>query len=342
MSRTEPSEFERTELGPALRVAVVGLGWWGRTIVPLLKDNAKLKVVCGVDVRPVALDGIRTLTSYEEALRDPEVQGVVLCTPHTQHTEQIVAAAHAKKHVFCEKPLSLSRADVLRAVKACNENEVALAVGHEKRFEPPVQELFRLAKAGELGTLLQIEANFSQDKFLSLTPDNWRMSQAEAPAGPMTATGIHLLDLSVGLLGPAQHVFAKVRQLGSRLINGDTLGILVTHKSGANSLISAILATPFDGRFAVYGNRGWAEVRDKAHPESPQGWTLTRSSRGSEKKVLDYPAANAVLANLEAFADAAAKRAPYPVPQDQMIANVSALEAVFRSAASGKVEAVES
>jgi len=215
-------------------------------------------------------------------------------------------------------------------------------VGHEKRFEPPVQEVFRAAKAGELGTLLQVEANFSQDKFLSLTADNWRMSEKEAPAGPMTATGIHLLDLSVGLLGPAQTVYARVRQLGSRLVNGDTLGILVTHKSGANSLISAVLATPFDGRFAVYGNKGWAEVRDKAHPESPQGWTLTRTMRGKEKQVQDFPPAQAVLANLEAFADAAAKRAPYPVPQDQMIANVSALEAVFRSAASGKAEPVES
>lgn len=324
-----------------LGVAVVGLGWWGRIIVPLLEDSAKLRVVCGVDVQPVAVEGLRMLTSYEEALRDPAVQGVVLCTPHTQHCEQIIAAASAKKHVFCEKPLSLSRADVLRAVKACNDNEVVLAVGHEKRFEPPVQEVMRLAKAGELGTLLQIEANFSQDKFLTLKPDNWRMSDKEAPAGPMTATGIHLLDLSVGLLGPAQNVYASVRQLGSRLVNGDTLGILVTHKSGSNSLISAVLATPFDGRFAVYGNKGWAEVRDKAHPEAPQGWTLTRCMRGKEKQVQDYPPAKAVLANLEAFADAAAKLAPYPVPQDQMIANVSALEAVFRSASSGKVEAVE-
>ena len=106
--------------------------------------------------------------------------------------------------MFCEKPLSLSRAAVLRAVKECNRNGVKLAVGHEKRFEPPILEVFRMAQAGELGTLLQIEANFSQDKFLSLPADNWRLSGKEAPAGPMTATGIHLLDLSIGLLGPAR------------------------------------------------------------------------------------------------------------------------------------------
>jgi predicted dehydrogenase len=324
-----------------LGVAVVGLGWWGRTIVPLLKGSTKLEVVCGVDVQPVEMPGLRTIASFDAALRDPAVQAVILCTPHTQHTGQIIAAANAQKHVFCEKPLSLSRSDVLRAVKACNDNEVALAVGHEKRFEPPVQEVFRLAKAGELGTLLQIEANFSQDKFLSLTSDNWRMSEKEAPAGPMTATGIHLLDLSVGLLGPAQHVVAKVRQLGSRLVNGDTLGILVSFKNGANALLSAVLATPFDGRFAVYGNKGWAEVRDKAHPEAPEGWTLTVTRRGARPVSTSYPPAKAVLANLEAFADAAAGRAPYPVPQDQMIANVSALEAVFRSVKSGSVAEVE-
>jgi predicted dehydrogenase len=106
-------------------------------------------------------------------------------------------------------------------------------------------------------------------------------------------------------------------------------------------LLSAVLATPFDGRFAVYGNKGWAEVRDKAHPEAPQGWTLTKCMRGKDKSVLEFTPAKAVLANLEAFADAAAKRAPYPVPQDQMIANVSALEAVFRSVKSGAVESVE-
>jgi predicted dehydrogenase len=308
--------------------------------VPLLQGSAKLRVVRAVDANPAAaIAEIAFSADYGEALSDPAVQGVVLCTPHTLHTEQIVRAARAGKHVFCEKPLSMSRGDVLRAVETCNENRVVLAVGHEKRFEPPVQEMFRLVKAGEIGTPLQVEANFSQDKFLSLPPDNWRISGREAPAGPMTATGIHLLDLSVGVFGPAKRVFASARQLGSGLANGDTLAVLVDFGNG-HSLISAVLATPFDGRFAVYGSQGWVEVRDKAHPEAPQGWILTKHIRGREKSVTEYPPARAVLANLEAFADAAAGRAPYPVPQAEMIANISALEAVFRSAASGRVEAV--
>src|SRR5438045_3480212 len=286
---------------PPLGIAVIGLGWWGRNIVPLAKTSSKLRVVMGVDPAPEAAGfakehEIPLKNSLDDALRDPAVQAVVLCTPHTQHTEQIVRAANAKKHVFCEKPLSLSRKDVLRAVQSCNENRMTLAVGHEKRFEPPIQELMRMVKAGELGTPLQIEANFVQDKFLSLPPDNWRLSAKEAPAGPMTATGIHLLDLSVGVFGAADRVFASVKTLGSQLVNGDTLGILVNFKSGGNALLGAVLATPFDGRFAVYCSHGWAEVRDKAHPEAPQGWTLTTKLRGKEREIREFPPAKAVLA----------------------------------------------
>ena len=329
-----------------LKVAVVGLGWWGRIICGLLKESTKLRVLAGVDVASDSgfckKNGFEFCNGFEKALRNPEIEAVILCTPHTQHTGQIVQAANAKKHVFCEKPLSLSHADVLKAVAACNANAVALGVGHEKRFEPPIVELLRMVAAGELGTLLQIEANFSQDKFLSLPADNWRLSGKEAPAGPMTATGIHLLDLSVALLGPAESVYARVRQLGSDLKNGDTLGVFVSFKNGSNALLSAILATPFEGRFAVYGTKGWAEVRDKAHPEAPEGWVFTIQEKGKKRRTREYPPAKAVLANLEAFADAAAGRAPYPVPQAQMVANISALEAVFRSAKSGKPEPVES
>ena len=247
------------------------------------------------------------------------------------------AAALRAQGIYVTAP----RLAVLRAIDAIRVNGVQLAVGHEKRFEPPILEVARLAQSGALGTLLQIEANFSQDKFLTMPPDNWRVSAKDAPAGPLTATGIHLVDLSVRFLGPAQSVCASVKQLGSPLANGDTLAILATFQGGGHALISAVLATPFDGRFAVYGNQGWVEVRDKAHPEKPEGWVFTKHLRGGHKEVVEYPIAQPVLANLEAFADAAEGRAPYPVPQEQMIANVSALEAIFKSAVSGEIVKVE-
>jgi predicted dehydrogenase len=330
-----------------LNIAVIGLGWWGKIIVDLAHQSDRLKVVRVADPSPSgqAFAEERALPyspSLEAVLSDSQVAAVVLCTPHSMHADQIVASAKAGKHVFCEKPLSMTRADVIRAIHAVEQAGVALAVGHEKRFEPPMMELMRLVKSGVLGIPLQVEANFSQDKFLNLSPDNWRLSPNEAPAGPMTATGIHLLDLSIGVFGEAATAYASVKQLGSPLSNGDTLAALVTFKKGGHALISAILATPFVGRFAVFGSQGWAEVRDKTHPEAPEGWTLTTCLRGQKTQSVDLASAPAVLDNLEAFADAALGIKDYPVSRAEMIANVSALEAIFRSAKSGVVETVES
>jgi predicted dehydrogenase len=325
-----------------LNVAVVGMGWWGKTVTTLMSKSAKLRVVKGMKRNPATEaafareHGFEIISDYGAVLKDPAVQGVVLCTPHSTHTEQIIAAAEAGKHVFCEKPLTMTRADAERAVAAVNRAGVVLAVGHERRFEPPILDLMRTIQSGELGKPLQVEANFSQDKFLTLASDNWRLTAEEAPAGPLTATGIHILDLSVGVFGAAESVLCSVKQLGSHLVNGDTLAALVSFRNGGHALLTAILATPFDGRFTVYCNKGWIEVRDKAHPSTPMGWTLTKVVSGDKRSVVEYPPSSSVLANLEAFADAAEGRAPYMVPQEQMIANIAALEAIIESARTGR------
>ena len=329
-----------------MNAAILGLGWWGRTVVGTLRDSGALRITTGFDPAPAAAAlaaeaGLRLAPSFDAILADPGIGAVVLCTPHTLHAAQIVAAARAGKHVFCEKPLCLTRAEAAAAIAACREAGVVLGVGHERRFEPPVLALRGMLESGELGTPLQVEANFSQDKFLDLPADNWRLSEAEAPAGPMTATGIHLLDLAVSLLGPAERVLAQVRQLGSGLANGDTLALTVQFRTGAIALISAILATPFDGRFAVYGSKGWAEVRDKAHPERSEGWTLTKVTRGEGRSTTEFPPAPAVRANLEAFAAAASGGPAYPMPAEQMLNTVAAFEAVVRSSRSGGIELVE-
>ena len=325
-----------------LDVAVVGMGWWGKTLVTLMSKSSKLRVVKGMKRSPATEadfareHGFEMVADYAEVLNDPKVKAVMLCTPHTLHTGQIIAAANAGKHVFCEKPLSMTRADAERALAAINAQQLQIAIGHERRFEPPILDLMRTIQSGELGVPLQIEANFSQDKFLALPAGNWRLTPEEAPAGPITATGIHILDLSVSVFGAAESVWCSVKQLGSPLSNGDTLAAMVKFKKGGHALLTAILATPFDGRFAVYCSKGWIEVRDKAHPSTPQGWTLTKVVSGDKRSVVEYAPSSSVLANIEAFADAVEGRTPYPMPQDQMLANIAALEAIIESARTGE------
>jgi predicted dehydrogenase len=327
-----------------LHVAVVGLGWWGKAIIDSVKDSSNVRVVAGVGHTSASGGdwarerGINFTTDYASVLADPGIRGVLLCTPHSQHAQQIVAAAKAKKHVFCEKPLTLTRKDAVVAVKACEDNGVMLAVGHEHRFKPVVADVLRMVRAGELGTIQTTEAALTHP-LRPLPPDNWRLQKSEAPAGTMTALGIHGLDLCVAVNGPAASAYAKVASVGSP--TRDTVGALVSFKNGANAEITSLMGPPFSIRFAVFGNKGWIEVRDKAHPQTPQGWILTKSMLGGQPESIEYPPMSIVRACVEAFADAAAGRAHYPITYDEMIDNIAAFEAIAKSSETGRVEAVE-
>jgi predicted dehydrogenase len=327
-----------------LKVGLVGLGWWGGSLLRMLAGNELLKVVAATDVDPGRAEvarqaGAAFVPTFDAVLSHEGVEAVILCTPHPLHAEQAIAAAECGKHVFCEKPLCLNRADAEKVVAACRAAGVVLGVGHERRFEPPIVDVMESIASGELGAIVQIEGNFNQDKFLSLPADNWRI-RGPGSVGPMTATGIHVLDLSTAVFGKASRVTAAVRQMATGFENGDTLAVLVQFASGGVSLISAILTTPFDGRFAVYGSKGWVEVRDKSHPENSDGWVATYVVRGKEKRVVNYDGAPAALFNLEAFARAATGGAAYPIRTEQMIETVAALEAVFKSAQQGVTTAV--
>lgn len=323
-----------------VKVGLVGYGWWGKTIAKQISSSAwlQLRVVAEThaptrnDMHSSALlSGIRIVDNVEALIADPDLDAVILCTPHPEHAHQILAAAKAGLHVFCEKPLCLTLADAEKAVAACQAKDLVLGLGHERRFEPEIMGLRELIAQGTLGEILQIEANFSQDKFFALPKNNWRLSNAHAPVGPLTATGIHLVDLSIALLGPCETLWARLATLGSYFENGDTLGIMMGFPNGANAMITAVLATPFEGRFTVYGSKGWVEIRDRTHPENPTGWDITTVLRDQEKQLRFAAPHPTVLANLEAFAKAIRKVAPYPITTREMLANVAALEAIMKS-----------
>ena len=268
------------------------------------------------------------------------MEAVVLATPHALHGAQIEAAVAAGKHVFCEKPLALNKAGAEKAVRLCRDAGLVLGMGHERRWEPPIAELLAKADGGELGRIHQIEANFSHDRFLALDRDNWRLKADQAPAGGMTATGIHLLDLSVRLLGPAESVWCVCEQLSSDLPQGDTVAAYVKFRGGGTSYVSASLANPFVSRFAVYGSKGWIDIRDKAHVEAPDGWIVTSAKGGGPITTAEVPPAEPVKDNLVSFARAVRGVERYPITAEHLVNNIALLEAVFASARSGKIETV--
>jgi predicted dehydrogenase len=328
-------------------IALIGVGWWGKKMLNVLGAAPnEIRVARAVEpnletARAICSEKAVPLTAdYSDALADPNVEAVVLATPHALHGSQIEAAVAAGKHVFCEKPLALTKAGAEKAVRLCREASLVLGMGHERRWEPPIADLLAKADAGELGRIHQIEANFSHDKFLALDRNNWRLKADQAPAGGMTATGIHLLDLSVRLLGPAEKVWCVCEQLSSDLPQGDTVAAYVKFHGGGTSYVSASLANPFVSRFAVYGSKGWIDIRDKAHVEAPEGWIVTSAKAGGPITTVEIPPAEPVKDNLVAFARAVRGVAPYPITAEQLVNNIALIEAVFASAGSGGIESV--
>jgi len=332
--------------GP-VRIALVGMGWWGQKMLAVLQAApSDIRVVRAVEpniemVKALcAQKGVPLSADYADALKDPAVEAVVLATPHSLHGAQIEAAVAAGKHVFCEKPLALTKAGAEKAVALCRDAGLVLGMGHERRWEPPVAALLAKADTGALGRIQQIEANFSHDKFLALDRNNWRLKADQAPAGGMTATGIHLLDLSVRLLGPAESALCICEQLSSDLPQGDTVAAYVKFRGGGTSYVSASLANPFISRFAVFGSKGWIDIRDKAHVEAPDGWIVTSAMAGEKIVTVEVPPAEPVKDNLVSFARAVRGAEAYPITAAHLIDNIALLEAVFKSALSGKIEVV--
>ncbi len=317
-----------------VRCAVVGLGWWGRHIAGKLQASEVMALGMTVDSDPAAG---ADATDLDTALGDPAIDAVVLCLPHSQHEEAIVRSARAGKHVFCEKPLTLTAVSARRALRSCRDAGVVLGVGHERRFEDPMQLVRSVVDSGTVGTVLHAEMSMSHDRFLTLPADHWRGSQEEAPAAGMTGMGVHLTDALISMFGAVDEVQAYTAARVLALPSGDVVSAHLRFRSGTIASISAVSATPFYGRFAIFGSHGWIEMRDDDHPEVGLGATVTTCLRGDTPDIRHIDAVtDAVAANLEAFAAAVEGRSAYPFTDAQLVHNVAVLEATARSASSGR------
>jgi predicted dehydrogenase len=302
-----------------------------------MQGSPVLRITTAVDTNPAGAaiareHGLAFLPELGLALRDPAIDAVILCTPHSQHTSQVLAVAAAGKHVFCEKPLALTRADAERSVTACRAAGVMLGIGHERRFEPAMVEVRRLVRSGALGTIMHVEANFSHDKLASQPEGDWRTSPKDAPAAGMTAMGIHLTDAFIDLFGPISEVFAATSSRVAYKDNGDVMSAHVRFASGATGYLNAILVTPLYITFTVFGSEGWVEVRNHTHPDTPGPVTLTLQPREGARQVREFAWTDTVRENLELFARACRGEAVYPFTDAQKIGNIATLEAICLSA----------
>ena len=132
-----------------INAAIVGLGWWGKTLVEAVQqDSDEIRFVAGTtrtktpEVQAFAdAQKFALADTYEALLANPKVDAVVLATPHSMHAAQVIAAAAAGKHIFCEKPFALTKESAEQAVNAAKNAGVTLGLGYNRRFHPEMTKL---------------------------------------------------------------------------------------------------------------------------------------------------------------------------------------------------------
>lgn len=326
----------------SLKVAVAGYGWWGQHMAPRLKKNSRFELAGIIEpaearAKQIIDAGFHRYVSLDQALEDDTINAIILTTPNEMHEAQVIQVAQAGRHVFCEKPLGLSGESARRSVKACEDANVVLGIGHERRFEPALQKVKQMIDTGALGTVMHAESAFSHDKLINVPSGDWRTLKETAPAAAMTGMGIHLTDLYISYFGPVKTVQALTARRKLDWETGDVVTVQLKFAAGMTATLSAILYTPHFIRLHVFGSDAAVEVRNDTHPDTPGGIAQMVVSRtNQEPEVVKFDWTDTVVENLEAFADAVTGLSPYPYTHQQLIENIVVLEAITESAETGK------
>ncbi len=339
-----------------IRAAIVGLGWWGKTLVEAATDSDAIRFVAGA-TRTVTPEieafakkhGFALAPNYEAVLADPGVDAVVLTTPHSMHGAQVVAAAAAKKHIYCEKPFTLTKREAEDAVAAVRKAGVTLALGYNRRLHPEMIKLRDMIRTGELGTVLHVESTMTFPNVLSINPSHWRADKTETPLGGLMPMGVHAVDGMIDLCGPVDHVFAQSFRRAAPIDADDTTSILFRMKEGMSGYLGTMTTTGPGFSFQVFGSKGWLRLEGVTHVAGASSEERRTRLFGAckfqpikgEAKTWQAETMDISRVALEAFAKAAEGGPPYPIPYDQMIHGVAVTEAIVRSAASEKVEHVD-
>ena len=338
-----------------INAGIAGLGWWGKTLVESGENSDAIHFVAGTtrtvspEVEAFAKQkNLRLAANYDALLADKDVDAVVLATPHSMHSKQVIAAAAAGKHVYCEKPFTLTKREAEDAVAAVKKSGVTLAVGYNRRFHPEMTKLRDMIRAGELGTILHVEATMTFPNALFINPAHWRADKTETPLGGLMPMGVHAIDGMIDLCGPIDHAFAQSFRRAAPIDADDTTSILVRMNEGMSGYLGTMTTTGPGFSFQVFGSKGFVRLEGLTHVAGASSEERRTRLFGTckfqpvkgEAKVWEAASLDVTRAALEAFAKAAGGGPAYPVTLDQAIHGVAATEAIIRSAASGKVEQV--
>lgn len=314
-----------------LRVASVGLGWWAHELAAAIRNKSELiNIESCYSSSPQKRQefsekfGVDQHSDFESLLNDNNIDGLLLTTPHSTHAQQVEQAASHGKHVFVEKPFTLTAESGFRAVKTCTDAGVVLAVGHNRRFSSGVEYLIKSIESDDLGRIMHIETNFSAPSALKWTRSHWRADRKESPGGGLAGLGIHMIDLMGVFGGGVEEVSAFSERLILPVDVDDTTCAIFRVRSGATGYLGTLIASPYTATVNLYGTKGNAFLVIDSD-------ALTIRSMDGKDRQVQLESVDTIKAELEEFALACKHGGVFRVSPEQAVHNVAVMEAIEES-----------
>ena len=274
--------------------------------------------------------------SYEELLADPDVDFVYIPLPNNLHLQYIKKAADAGKPVLCEKPIALNAAQALEAADYCKKKNVLLMEAFMYRLHPQWVRAKEIACCGEIGDMLTVHVHFS---YLNKDGTNIR-NKADLGGGALYDIGCYAVSGARFLFGrePERVIcnMARDPSFGTDILvsaildfgGGKTATLTVGTQMQPYQRVTAIGA---GGSLSI-------EIPFNMYPDVPGRITVTTSVG---QRIIETEIAAQYLLEFDAFALSVVNRTEVPTPPADAIANMAVLDALYKSGASGKWEAVE-
>ena len=259
-------------------LGIIGLGKWATVLANACSNSSTIRITAAYSRLKETRDkftanhNIPYVESAEKLLIDPSIKGIILTVPNELHLDYAKLCAQYGKHVYIEKPIANTLVDAIELRDVCRRYGVKVFVGHVAKLLSGVHLISQELKNGNLGELCIIEGQFSNERALTLTPDNWRWYQSKAPGGPLSQIAIHQFDVLRFLGGPISEISAmssRKSPVGSEV--EDQWLINMQFKSGALGSIISSWTSPGIFEIRVIGTKGLMHYRlDQTKWDKPE------------------------------------------------------------------------
>jgi predicted dehydrogenase len=301
-----------------VKVGIVGLGRWAKVLARAARSSDSLEITAAYsrteDKRTAFARefGIAPVADLSAMLADPAIKGVILTVPNEQHLPLARDVAKSGKHVYTEKPIATTLEDGLEIEALEKTYGVTCTVGHSARLMAGIRMIHDAAEAGELGRVAFMEANFSNERALELTPEAWRWYKDRAPGGPLSQLAIHQFDVLHYLGGEivaASSLASKLSPVGAEV--DDQSMTLLKFADGKIGYVGSSWTSPGVFTVRVFGAKGlmhyeidfgtW-DTPEKLHESSTL--FIQRGKDGyAKREELKVPASDMFRAELDMFAE---------------------------------------